>query len=65
MSCDKPDPDSKCTTVSTCANCGDCSGETPEVVLPKCQDINLTAGTFTNATVVVNAQGCIVSVTSG
>lgn len=65
MSCDKPDPDSKCTTVSTCANCGTCSGETPEVVLPKCQDVSIPAGTYTNATVVVNAEGCIVSVSSG
>lgn len=64
MSCDKPDPDSKCTSVSPCANSG-CSGETPEVVLPKCQDIHLPAGTYRNATIVINAEGCIVSITEG
>lgn len=64
MACDKPTGD--CTNVSPCGSggCGGCSGaEAP--ILPKCQDVSLTPGVFTNATVTVNAQGCISAVASG
>lgn len=65
MACDKPTGD--CTNVSPCgAGCAGCNGSTaPAPVLPKCQDVSLTPGTFTNATVTVNAQGCISAVAKG
>jgi hypothetical protein len=63
MACDRPD--GNCTNVSPCgAGCG-CTGEPPEPIVPRCQDIVLTPGTFASATVVVNASGCISSVTAG
>jgi hypothetical protein len=62
MACDKPTGD--CTNVSPCGSgCGEST--TPAPVLPRCQDVSLTAGTFTNATVTVNEQGCITAVESG
>jgi hypothetical protein len=65
MACDKPTGD--CTNASPCGSgCAGCSGTTtPEPVLPKCQDVSLTAGTFTHATVTVNSQGCITAIASG
>lgn len=65
MACDKPNGD--CTNVSPCGGGCGCSGSgsTPAPILPKCQDVQLTPGTYTNATIVVNAQGCIVAITSG
>lgn len=66
MACDKPNPDSTCTNVSPCSTgCGCSGGTTPSPVLPKCQDVNLITGTFTHATIVVNAAGCISQITSG
>lgn len=65
MSCDTPSTTSDCTTPANCGGGCGCSETTGTPVLPKCQDINLTAGTFTHATVVVNSTGCITSVTSG
>ena len=64
MSCDTPSATSNCTTPANCAECG-CADTGATPVLPKCQDVSLTQGTFTNATVVVNAAGCITSVQSG
>jgi hypothetical protein len=65
MSCDKPG-DGSCTNVSPCGNSGcGCSSPTPSPVLPRCQDVSLTPGTFARATIVVNAQGCITSITEG
>lgn len=47
-------------------DCGcDAPAETPSPVLPRCQDIVLTPGVYENATIVVNAQGCIEAVTTG
>jgi hypothetical protein len=65
MACDKPTGD--CTNVSPCgAGCSGCGGSTtPAPVLPKCQDVALTPGVFTHATVTVNAQGCISAVAKG
>lgn len=66
MACDKPTGD--CTNVSPCGSggCGSCSGGCDDgPILPKCQDVSLTPGVFLNATVTVNAQGCIASVTAG
>lgn len=64
MACDKPNGD--CTNVSPCANTGcGCSDSSSEVILPKCQDVSLTPGVFTHATVVVNEAGCISAVVSG
>jgi hypothetical protein len=65
MACDKPTGD--CTNVSPCGSgCSGCGGSTtPAPVLPKCQDVSLTAGTFTHATVTVNSQGCITAIASG
>lgn len=69
MACDKPSGD--CTSVSPCASsgCSDCgcaedcgSGGVP---LPKCQDVSLVPGAYSNATVVINADGCISQVTAG
>lgn len=66
MACDKPSTTSDCTNVSPCgAGCGCSEGTTPTPVLPKCQDVALTSGTFANATVTVNAQGCISAVAAG
>lgn len=65
MSCDTPSTTSDCTTPANCGGGCGCSETTGTPILPKCQDINLTAGTFTHATVVVNSTGCITSVTSG
>lgn len=53
---------STCKQAIDCCNCG--SGDTPAPVLPRCQDVDLTDGTFTNATVVVT-DGCISSVQQG
>jgi hypothetical protein len=65
MSCDKPG-DGSCTNVSPCGNSGcGCSSTTPSPVLPRCQDVSLTPGTFERATIVVNAEGCITSITEG
>lgn len=61
MACDRPAGD--CTQPSNCGSCADVDGT--EVVLPKCQDIALVAGTFPRATVVVNSAGCITAVTAG
>lgn len=64
MACDKPTGD--CTNVSPCgAGCGCNESTTPAPVLPKCQDVALAPGTFTNAIVTVNAAGCISAVASG
>lgn len=65
MPCDRPD--GNCTDVSPCGSgCGCAGGSDPlEPIVPRCQDIVLTPGTFTNATVVVNAAGCISSVAAG
>lgn len=65
MACDKPTGD--CTNVSPCGSgCSGCGGSTtPAPVLPKCQDVSLTAGTFTHATITVNSQGCITAIASG
>lgn len=46
-----------------CAPCQDCP-PSPQPVLPRCQDVVLTDGTFINASVVVS-QGCIVQVAAG
>ena len=51
-----------CKQAIDCCTCG--GGDTPEPVLPKCQDVDLTDGTFTNATVVIE-DGCIVDVQEG
>ena len=66
MACDKPG-DGACTPIAMCADCTGCAGcgAPAEPVLPRCQDVQLTPGTYTNATIVVNAQGCIVAITSG
>lgn len=63
MSCDKPVPGAGCVEGSPCAECGDSTLPVP--VLPRCQDVSLTPGTYLNATVVVNASGCISLVTAG
>lgn len=49
---------------TNCAPCQDC-GTAPQPVLPRCQDVALTPGTYRNATVSVNAQGCISVVEAG
>lgn len=65
MSCDQPGA-GDCTNVSPCGNSGcGCSTTSPTPILPRCQDVSLAAGTFTHATIVVNAEGCITSVTQG
>jgi hypothetical protein len=63
MSCDKPVPGAGCVEGSPCAECGDTP--LPAPVLPRCQGVSLTPGTFINATVVVDANGCISLVTAG
>lgn len=57
-------PTGGCTPVGGCADCGSSGGGT-DPVLPKCQDVSLTPGSYTNATIVVNDEGCIASVASG
>jgi hypothetical protein len=63
MSCDKPVPGAGCVDGSPCAECGD--GSLPVPVLPRCQGVSLTPGTFINATVTVDNNGCIALVVSG
>ena len=66
MSCDKPNGD--CTNVSPCGSCGGCGcggSTTPTPILPKCQDVSLIPGTYTNATIIINSTGCLSSVTNG
>jgi hypothetical protein len=63
MSCDKPVPGAGCVEGSPCAECGDTP--LPAPVLPRCQGVSLTPGTFINATVVVDSNGCIALVTAG
>lgn len=53
-----------CETPENCQPCQDCP-EPAQPVLPKCQDIDLPAGVYTNATVTVNADGCIVKIETG
>jgi len=62
MACDKPTGD--CTVLSSCADCG-CGSPSAEPVLPRCQDVSLVPGAYRNATVVVNAAGCISEITEG
>lgn len=56
--------------MATCSKCYSpkaqccCPVEPGEPILPRCQDVNLADGNFTNATVVV-AGGCITQVSSG
>lgn len=65
MACDQPG-EGNCTNASPCGNSGcGCTSTTPSPVLPRCQDVSLTPGTFERATIVVNAQGCIASITEG
>lgn len=49
-----------CKPATPCAQCGD----TPEPVLPRCQDIVLPDGVYTNATVTVEA-GCVTAIAAG
>ena len=56
MGCNKDDGD--------CRPCLDCPDVVPPIV-PRCQDVVLAAGVYTNATVTVNELGCIVSLASG
>lgn len=49
---------------TNCAPCQDCE-PSGDPVLPRCQDIVLPPGTYRNATVVVNAGGCISAVQAG
>lgn len=49
---------------TNCAPCQDCA-PAGDPILPRCQDVVLAAGTYRNATVVVSAEGCIVSVQAG
>lgn len=49
---------------TNCAPCQDCA-PSGDPVLPRCQDVVLPAGTYRNATVVVNTQGCISAVQAG
>jgi hypothetical protein len=65
MACETPSTTEDCTSASPCGSGCGCAETTATPTLPKCQDISLTAGAFTHATVVVNAAGCITSVTSG
>ena len=60
MTCLKPN--GGCTPVGDCPDC-DSGGTDP--VLPKCQDVSLTPGTFTYATIVVNADGCVSQIQNG
>ena len=59
MPCDRPSGD--CT--SPCG--GGCAGPQPVPIVPRCQDIVLTPGTYSRATVVVNEAGCISAVATG
>jgi hypothetical protein len=64
VACDKPN--GSCTDVSPCAsNTGGGCDEPSTPILPRCQDVSLAPGAYTNATVVVNAAGCISLVQSG
>ena len=59
MACNRPDGD--------CTGCGGCNGSggtTPSVPLPRCNDVVLVDGVYTNATVTV-VNGCITTVTAG
>lgn len=54
-----------CNNQSTdCAPCKDCQDPVPPV-LPRCEGIVLPPGTFENATITVNADGCITQILSG
>lgn len=54
-----------CNNQSTdCAPCRDCQDPVPPV-LPRCENIVLPMGVFTNATIVVNEAGCIADVQAG
>lgn len=54
-----------CNNQSTdCAPCRDCQEPVPPV-LPRCQNIVLPMGVYTNATITVNEEGCIADVQSG
>lgn len=70
MACDKPTGD--CTSASPCGSnssgCSDCGCADDSgsgLPLPKCQNVSLTPGTFANATIVVNLDGCISSIYAG
>lgn len=53
--------------LSSCPNCApSCDCDDPQTpVLPRCQDVVLAPGTYRNATLVVNAAGCISAVQAG
>lgn len=54
-----------CNNQSTdCAPCKDCQDPVPPV-LPRCESIVLPAGTYNNATLVVNDEGCIIQILAG
>lgn len=56
---------SECSNCKQAIDCCACSAApTPAPVLPKCHDVDLVDGTFTNATVVVS-NGCVVDVQQG
>lgn len=52
-----------CAKPSDCAPCSKCP-DSPAPLMPRC-DVALNTGTYTNATVVVDENGCIISVTQG
>lgn len=47
-----------------CRPCLDCKDPVPPI-MPRCQDVVLAKGVYTNATVTVNEQGCIVALANG
>lgn len=49
---------------TNCGPCQDC-GTAPEPIVPRCQDVNLVPGVYSNAVVTVNSNGCISAVVSG
>lgn len=56
MGCNKDNGD--------CRPCLDCK-EPIQPIMPRCQDVVLPAGVYTNATVTVNETGCIVALATG
>lgn len=56
MGCNKDNGD--------CRPCQDCA-DVVQPIIPRCQDVVLAAGVYTNATVTVNELGCIVRLDSG
>lgn len=58
--------DGDCTVVSNCNGTAGCGGSSAgDPILPRCQDVSLVPGVFPNATVTVNAAGCISVVSQG